>query len=283
MKIKNVGVVGAGIMGSGITQACAVAGTSVVMVDIAEAALSRGQQAIADSLTKLVDKGKLTVFHREAAMGRISVSMDYRAFAQCDLVIEAATENKPVKQRILAQVDAILGPQAILATNTSSLSIDELAASTKRVDRFGGLHFFNPVPLMSLVEVISGLATSDATHQALVDFARSIQKNPITVRNSAGFAVNRILCPMINEAIFALQEGIATASDIDEGMRLGCNHPIGPLALADMIGLDTLLSIMEVLHHDFGDPKYRPAPMLRSMVALGRLGRKARRGFFEYT
>jgi 3-hydroxybutyryl-CoA dehydrogenase len=270
-------------MGSGIAQVCATAGLAVIMVDIADAALQRGMGAIGGSLDKLVKKDKLSVADRDAAIARITGTTEYAALSACDLVIEAATENPDIKRRILKQVDALLRPEAILATNTSSISITELAACTQRADRFGGLHFFNPVPVMALVEVIRGLGTSEATQQVLVEFAQRIGKTPITVRNSGGFAVNRILCPMINEAIFALQEGVASAEDIDAGMRLGCNHPIGPLALADMIGLDTLLSVMEVLCRDFGDPKYRPAPLMREMVAAGRHGRKSGRGFYTYT
>jgi 3-hydroxybutyryl-CoA dehydrogenase len=282
MGISKVGVIGAGIMGSGIAQVCATAGLDVVMVDIADVALKRGMASIGGSMDKLVQKDRLSAAEREAALGRIHSTTDDTALSTCDLAIEAATESKDIKLRILRRVDGLLKPDAVLATNTSSLSITELAACTQRADRFGGLHFFNPVPVMTLVEVIRGLGTSEATQQTLLGFAERIGKTPVAVRNSGGFAVNRILCPMLNEAIFVLQEGIASAEDIDAGMRLGCNHPIGPLALADMIGLDTLLSVMEVLHRDFGDPKYRPAPLMREMVAAGRLGRKSGQGFYNY-
>ncbi len=282
MTITKVGVIGAGTMGNGIAQVCAASGLSVVMIDVAEAAVQRGVLTIGGNLDRLVKKDKLSAEGKQVILGRIHASTDYAALVDCDLVIEAATENLEIKKRILKQIDELLPASAVLATNTSSISISELAASTGRADRFIGLHFFNPVPLMTLVEVIRGLETSDDTQAQVLEFARAVGKSPISVRNAAGFAVNRILCPMINEAIFALQEGVASAEDIDNGMKLGCNHPIGPLALADLIGLDTLLSIMEVLMRDLGDPKYRPAPLLREMVAARRLGRKSGAGFFRY-
>ena len=282
MSGKTIGVIGAGIMGNGIAQVSAAAGLNVIMVDINDAALDRGVATIGASLDKLVKKEKLSAADREATLARISKTTDYGKLATADLVIEAATENLEIKKRILKQADGVMKADAILATNTSSISITELAASTTRPDRFVGLHFFNPVPLMQLVEVISGLATSPQTQDSIAEFARAIGKAPIGVRNSPGFAVNRILCPMINEAIFTLQEGVATAEDIDTGMKLGCGHPIGPLALADLVGLDTLLAIMEVYCRDFGDTKYRPAPLLREMVAAGRYGRKSGEGFYKY-
>jgi 3-hydroxybutyryl-CoA dehydrogenase len=278
-----VGVIGAGIMGSGIAQTCAVAGLNVTVVDISDAILAKGVASVKDSLDRLVKKEKLTTADANAAVARIKTTTQYNDLAPCQLVIEAATENPEVKQKILKQVDAVLAPEAILATNTSSISITQLAAATARPDRFLGMHFFNPVPLMALLEVIRGYLTSDATHATAVSFGQAIGKTVITVKNSPGFAVNRILCPMINEAIFALQEGVATAEDIDQGMKLGCNHPIGPLALADMIGLDTLLLIADVFYRDFGDPKYRAPQLLREMVAAGHLGRKTGRGFYDYT
>jgi 3-hydroxybutyryl-CoA dehydrogenase len=279
---KTIGVIGAGIMGNGIAQVSAAAGLNVIMVDINDAALDRGVATIGASLDKLVKNDKLSAADREATLARISKTTDYGQLAIADLVIEAATENLEIKKRILKQADGVLKADAILATNTSSISITELAAATTRPDRFVGLHFFNPVPLMQLVEVISGLATSPQTQDSIAEFARAIGKAPIGVRNSPGFAVNRILCPMINEAIFTLQEGVASAEDIDTGMKLGCGHPIGPLALADLVGLDTLLAIMEVYCRDFGDTKYRPAPLLREMVAAGRYGRKSGQGFYKY-
>lgn len=278
----KIGVIGAGTMGHGIAQVSAAAGVSVVMVDISDEAIARGQAAIARNLARQIKSGKLTDAEAETLQARILGTTDYAALADCDGVIEAATENLDLKIKILRQIDAQLKDGAWLASNTSSISITQLAAATSKPERFVGLHFFNPVPVMALVEVISGLQTSDATRDAAQAFAEAVGKSPVTVRNAPGFAVNRILCPMINEAIFALQEGVASAQDIDIGMKLGCNHPIGPLALADLIGLDTLLAIMEVLLRDFGDPKYRPAPLLREQVAAGRLGRKSGQGFFTY-
>jgi len=252
------------------------------MVDVADAAVARGVAAIGGSLDRLVKKDKLTADARAAALAHVTGTTDYGALAGAGLVIEAATENLELKLEILRQADAIADPAALLASNTSSISITTLAAATARPDRFLGMHFFNPVPLMTLVELIRGLQTADATVAAGRAFAERLGKSPIVVRNSPGFVVNRILCPMINEAIFALQEGLATAADIDNGMKLGCNHPIGPLALADMIGLDVMLAVMNVFYADFNDPKYRPAPLLKEMVAAGYLGRKAKRGFYDY-
>jgi 3-hydroxybutyryl-CoA dehydrogenase len=280
--IHTVGVIGAGTMGNGIAQACAVAGLDTVMVDISDAALDKGYATIAGSLERLVKRDKLGADARDAALGRIAKSTDYARLASADLVIEAATENPSIKFDILRNVDKLAKPGALLATNTSSISITQLAAVVSRAERFVGMHFFNPVPMMALVEVIRGLQTSDATAEEAAAFAKSLGKTPIVVKNSPGFVVNRLLCPMLNEAVFLFSEGVATAEEIDEGMKLGCNHPIGPLALTDLVGLDVLLAVMNVFYADFNDPKYRPAPLLREMVAAGWLGRKTGRGFYRY-
>jgi 3-hydroxybutyryl-CoA dehydrogenase len=280
--IETVGIIGAGTMGNGIAQICAAAGLPVVMVDISDAAVARGLATVTGSLDRLVKKEKMSDADRNAAIARITGTTDRARLSTCDLVIEAATENEELKLKILKEVCPILRPQALIATNTSSISITKLATATDRPDRFIGMHFFNPVPVMALLELIRGLQTSDDTHAKADAFAKRVGKVAITARNSPGFAVNRILCPMINEAVFALQEGIATAEEIDAGMKLGCNHPIGPLALADLIGLDTMLSVMEVFYTGFNDPKYRPAPLLKEMVDAGHLGRKSGRGFYDY-
>jgi len=282
MKIKTVGVVGSGTMGSGIAQACAVSGIQVMMVDISQEALDKGQKSIANSLERLLSKEKITTEDQSRALSLIQTNTQYAAFEDCDLVIEAATENASLKIKILDQLKTHLKPQAILASNTSSISITQLAQVTQHPDQFIGMHFFNPVPMMALVEVIRGLQTSDATHQAVIEMAQALGKSPITVKNSPGFVVNRILVPMINEALFVLGEGVASAEDIDTGMKLGCNHPIGPLALADMVGLDVCLAVMEVYFNQFNDSKYRAAPLLREMVAAGHLGRKTGRGVYAY-
>jgi 3-hydroxybutyryl-CoA dehydrogenase len=281
-QIERVGVIGAGTMGNGIAQVCAMAGLQAVMVDVTATAVSSGLSSVTGSLDRLLKKEKITAADKDAALERIEGTTDYDALKPCDLIIEAATENENLKVEILKRVDALARPGVILATNTSSISITRLAAATSRADKVVGMHFFNPVPVMSLVEVIRGLLTDDATVATAEALAKRLGKTAIVVKNSPGFVVNRILCPMINEAVFALQEGLASAEDIDNGMKLGCSHPIGPLALADMVGLDVMLAVMEVFHRDFNDPKYRPALLLKEMVAAGHLGRKSGRGFYVY-
>ena len=282
MSIKKIGIIGAGTMGNGIAQVCAVAGLQITMVDISDAAVERGIATLSGSLDRLIKKEKLTAADKAAAVARVQGSTSYATLQDADLVIEAATESVDLKLRILKNIDELVPIDTLIATNTSSISITQLAAVVRKPERFIGMHFFNPVPLMALLELIRGLQTSDDTHGKAVEFARMIGKTPITVKNGPRFAVNRILCPMINEAIFVLQEGLATAEDIDRGMKLGCSHPIGPLALADLIGLDTLLAVMQVFYEGFNDPKYRPASLLKEMVAAGRIGRKSGRGFYSY-
>jgi 3-hydroxybutyryl-CoA dehydrogenase len=282
MAIKTIGVIGAGTMGNGIAQAFAAKGYDVVMQDIAEPALAKGLAAVSGSMDRLIKKGMLTEDAKKATLSHICTTTKAEDLASADLLIEAATENESVKIKILQAVEKVLRPETIIATNTSSLSITRLAAATQRPGLFVGMHFFNPVPMMALVEIIRGLQTSESTVTAVTALATAVGKTPIGVKNSAGFVVNRILCPMINEAIFVYAEGLASAAEVDEGMKLGCNHPIGPLALADLIGLDVLLAVMEVLYSNFEDPKYRAAPLLKEMVDAGYLGRKSGRGFYSY-
>jgi 3-hydroxybutyryl-CoA dehydrogenase len=282
MATQKIGVIGAGTMGNGIAQVSALAGIEVVMVDVNDAAVARGVSTISGSLDRLVKKDKLAGADKDKVLARVQGTADYALLKDIGLVIEAATENVELKLRILKQLDTLLAPEAVIATNTSSISITQLAAVVSRPERFIGMHFFNPVPVMALVELIRGLQTAEATHALAEAFVKALGKTPITVKNSPGFVVNRVLCPMINEAIFVLQEGLASAEEIDSGMRLGCNHPIGPLALADLIGLDTMLAVMRVFYEGFNDPKYRPAPLLIEMVAAGYLGRKTGRGFYRY-
>ncbi len=282
MIIQKIGIIGAFSMGNGIAQACAVVGIPVVMVDISEAAVAKGIATVSGSLDRLLKKEKISEADKANALSKIQGSTKYEDLMSADLVIEAATENQDLKVKILKQLDGMLAPEVIIASNTSSISITQLAAVTSRADRFIGMHFFNPVPMMALVEIIRGLQTSDETHDAVHALATALGKTPITVKNAPGFVVNRILVPMINEALFVLSEGLATPDDIDAGMKLGCNQPIGPLALADMIGLDVCLAVMEVYLKEFGDSKYRPCPLLKELVAAGRLGRKTGHGVYQY-
>ncbi len=282
MTIKTLGVIGAGTMGNGIAQVFAANGYDVIMQDIAEPALAKGLATVSGSMDRLIKKGALTEDAKKTTLSHIRTTTKVDDLALADLLIEAATENESVKIKILQAAEKVLRPETIIATNTSSLSITRLAAATQRPGLFVGMHFFNPVPMMALVEIIRGLQTSESTVAAVTALAKAVGKTPIGVKNSAGFVVNRILCPMINEAIFVYAEGLASATEIDEGMKLGCNHPIGPLALADLIGLDVLLAVMEVLYSNFEDPKYRAAPLLKEMVDAGYLGRKSGRGFYSY-
>ena len=279
---RHIGVVGAGQMGGGIAQVAADKGHKVVLVDVNQAVADKGKAKIAGSLDKLVQKGKLSGEARDGLLSRISPAGEYGALASCDFVVEAATENQELKRKIFADIDRALGDSTILATNTSSISITLLAAQTKRPERVVGMHFMNPVPVMKLVELIRGLQTSDATYQATVELAVSLGKEVVTARDVPGFIVNRLLIPFLNEACFTLAEGIGTPEDIDKGIKLGLNHPMGPFELADLIGLDTCLAIAEVLHRELGEDKYRPAPLLRNYVAAGWLGRKSGRGFYKY-
>ena len=282
INIQTIGIIGAGTMGNGIAQACATRGIDVVMVDINQAGVDAGLATIAKSLDRLIKKEKMTDADKIAALARIKTSTQYADMTMCDLVIEAATESEALKIKILQQLDTVLPATTLIASNTSSISITKLAAATQRPEQFIGMHFFNPVPMMALVEIIRGLQTSDATHDAVKALSEHLGKTPVTAKNAPGFVVNRILVPMINEAFFVLAEGLATPEDIDAGMKLGCNHPIGPLALADMIGLDVCLAVMNVYVAEYNDGKYRPCPLLKEMVAAGYLGRKTGRGVYTY-
>jgi 3-hydroxybutyryl-CoA dehydrogenase len=279
---ERVAVIGAGQMGNGIAHVFAQSGFDVTMIDVSADALERGKSTIAGNLDRQIKKGTLQAADKDAILGRVSTAQKMDGLADASLVIEAATENRDLKFRIFGDLDAAASADAILATNTSSISITEIAARTKRPEKVIGMHFMNPVPVMQLVEVIRGLATSDATTQRVLELSKAVGKTPVEVQDYPGFVANRILMPMINEAIFCLMEGVGTADAIDTVMKLGMNHPMGPLALADLIGLDTCLAILEVLHDGLGDPKYRPCPLLRKYVASGWLGRKTKRGFYAY-
>ena len=280
--IGIVGVVGSGTMGSGIAQVFAQAGYLVHFSDVRQEFLDRAMKTIEKSLDRFVQKGTITVQDRNAALSRISPSMGLAAFASCSLVVEAVNENLTIKTGVFQELDRICGPEAILATNTSSISITKLAASTRRPDRFIGMHFMNPVPIMKLLEVIRGLETSDATCRKILDLAVVLGKTAVEVQDYPGFVANRVLLPMINEAVYALMEGVGSREAIDTVMKLGMNHPMGPLTLADFIGLDVCLDILRVMHDGLGDPKYRPCPLLVKMMDAGLLGRKTSRGFYDY-
>ena len=283
MEIKSVAVIGAGTMGNGIAQVIAAGGFPVVLTDINEAALQRGLEAIDKSLQRLVSKQKLDANEKNALLARIRITTRLDDVAGCDVIIEAATENINLKLKIFGDLDRIAKPTAILASNTSSISLTRIAGATKRSAQVIGMHFFNPVPVMPLVELIRALQTSDATYQTVKSLAEKLGKSPVEVRNSPGFVGNRILLPMLNEAVYCLHEGLSTAEDIDSVMKLGMGHPMGPLALADLIGLDTCLAILQVLYEGFKDPKYRPCLLWQEKVDAGELGRKSGRGFFDYT
>ncbi|WP_102264612.1 3-hydroxybutyryl-CoA dehydrogenase [Mesobacillus jeotgali] len=282
MSVKKIMVIGAGQMGSGIAQVCAQAGYDVFLNDLKPEFVERGLAGIKKNLNRQVDKGRMSAEQLDEIVGRITASNDLQDAGKTDLVIEAAVENMDIKAKIFAQLDKIAPEHAILASNTSSLPITEIAAATKRPERVIGMHFMNPVPVMKLVEIIRGLATADEVYQTIEDITKTLEKVPVEVNDFPGFVSNRILMPMINEAIYTLYEGVATKEAIDEVMKLGMNHPMGPLTLADFIGLDTCLYIMETLHEGFGDDKYRPCPLLRKYVKAGWLGKKSGRGFYTY-
>ena len=282
MKISNIGIVGAGTMGSGISQVAALTDHDIVMQDVSEEATRRGLGAINKSLQRLVDREKITADAKDTAIGKIKTTPDLSDLADCDLVIEAATENMALKLSLFEQIDKVSRPETIIASNTSSLSLTKLASVSGRPDKVIGMHFFNPVPMMALVEIIRALQTSDDTFTRVDELTRELGKTPVSVKDSPGFVVNRMLVPMINEGVFILYEGLASADEIDAAMKLGAGHPMGPLALADMIGIDVCLYVMNILLEEFGDSKFRPCPLLKQMVDAGYLGKKSGKGFFDY-